>query len=78
MSFENYRRPFNNPLNPFVESIDIAAAAIADGISSSLSETLSDPIIRQVMAADHVEPAGLRTLLLEAAARLRGRCQQPC
>jgi hypothetical protein len=36
----------------------------------SLAETLSDPVIRAVMAADAVDPAALAALLREAALRM--------
>jgi hypothetical protein len=36
----------------------------------SLAETLSDPVIRAVMAADAVDPAALAALLREAASRV--------
>jgi hypothetical protein len=36
----------------------------------SLAETLSDPVVRAVMAADAVDPAALAALLREAALRV--------
>lgn len=45
----------------------------------SLSDALSDPIIRTIMSADHVNPQALETNLREMAvkvARARGTIEQ--
>jgi hypothetical protein len=43
------------------------------GSEPSLAETLSDPVIQAVMAADAVDPAALDALLREAAHRMESR-----
>jgi hypothetical protein len=41
-----------------------------------LEDTLSDPLIQTVMAADDVDPQALAKMLREIACTLDGRCVQ--
>jgi len=59
-------------------ALDRAAEAMADGITGALADTLSDPIVRAVMAADGVEPRVVRGLLQEMAAKLSLRRTAAC
>jgi hypothetical protein len=77
MNFPYTPKTLANPLESFGCSLDRAAEAIADGITGAVSDALSDPIVRAVMAADGVEPRTVRNLLVEMAARLRGRGNTP-
>jgi hypothetical protein len=53
---------------------DHAAAGIAVSVEAGLprgvSETLADPIVQALMAADRVDPKGVEALLRHVAARL--------
>ena len=64
----------------FEPSLDHAAAGVAavaaTGLPGGVSEALSDPIVKALMAADGVDPKGLEELLRRTAVRLARRDQR--
>ena len=66
------RKPFYT--KDFVQSLDVAAAGLADSITGALgdavTEAVTDPLVLTMMAADRVDPVAFEALLRKMATKL--------